>query len=501
MSTNNQLGRCYPFLGKFKITSRFGPRNTGIAGASTDHKGVDLVSLGDWTVVAVSPGTVTEVGYNKTRGKYVWISTEDGFGTMYQHLAKTYVTTGQKVNAKTPVGYMGNTGVGSGAHLHFEVSKSPSFSETQKNRNAYYINPMVYFGTLATEYLDKKHTQLDGSGMLTAGEVQQTEYEQANNTLSQITESGEHYKIDGLTGTSYDLMYGRKYRIFVTLKSGQTLDISSLRCTFEITKSWERKEDYCMVSVYNLNANDENRIIQEGDKVTIEAGYAGEFYGQIYTGNVFQTLRAKENGTDFVLSIIAYDTYVYSLYNVTNTTIIAQSSMRQAVNAITSPINQGVITNKTNEITYPRGKVLFGVSDVLLKQIERTTDSTYYIENGQANIVSATDISNNEIFDLTPESGLVGSPSQSQQGITCQCLMNPLIKINSLFHIDNTKVRTARLSLGSYQIPLDADGIYRVIKIQYTGDTWGSDWYLNIDAITQVGTLPGLAQNSGTFIN
>lgn len=500
VSTNNTVAKCYPFNGKFKITSRFGPRNTGIAGASTDHKGVDLVSLGDWTVVSVAPGMVKEVGYNKTRGNYVWVANDDGYGCMYQHLAKVYVKVLDKVEPKTPIGYMGNTGVGSGAHLHFEVSSSTSFSQTQKNRNAYYINPLIYFGTNNSDYLDKNKSQLNGSGML-VDYSQTQDTTQLGNILSNITESGENYKIKGLTGTSYDIMYGRKYRILISDKNGQTLDVSTLRCTFEIVKSWERKEDYCKISIYNLNANDENKIIQEGEKVIVEAGYAGEFYGQIYTGNIFQTLRSKEEGVDFVLSIIAYDSYVYSLYNVTNTTIIAKSSMRQAVNAITSTIKEGNITSKTNEIHYPRGKVLFGSPDGLLKQIEKTTDSTYYIENSEANIVSPSDISKDEIFDLGPQTGLIGTPSQSQEGISCRCLMNPKIKINSLFHIDNAKIRTARLNLGNYQIPLDAEGIYRVIRMQYSGDTWGLEWYLEIDAITQTGTLPGLAENSGNYIN
>jgi hypothetical protein len=34
---------------------------------------------------------------------------------------------------------------------------------------------------------------------------------------------------------------------------------------------------------------------------------------------------------------------------------------------------------------------------------------------------------------------------------------------------------------------LDKDGIYRVIKINYSGDTRGQDWYLNFETIDQLG--------------
>lgn len=489
-SSGRSLSISYPFNGKFKITSLFGPRNTGIPGASTDHLGVDLVALEDKTVLAAYDGKVTKIdtkGSSK-RGKYIWISQVDGKGTIYQHLADIYVKVGDTVRAGSRIGLMGSTGIGSGAHLHFGVSIKSSWDETMKNRKANAMNPL--------DYLALTNTNQKVGTVLTGGFVVSTSY-----GLPQSTSTEPQQKVIELKGVSHDILYGRRYRIFVELDDGSAFDVSTLRCKFSITKSWYQCDNECVVSIYNLSASDENKIIKNGQRIYVEAGYTGSFYGLIYSGNVFQCFRGKENGTDYVLSIVAYDSPSYSLYNVTSTTMIAQATMRQAVDEVTKAIAKGEIATKTSEIVYPRGKVLFGNPNALLQQIKRSIDATYYIDNGKINLIGSSDYADDVVFDLGPDSGLIGSPSQTDQGITCECLLNPIIKLNDLFHIDNAKVKGKKIELGDYQVPLDAEGLYRAIKLEYEGDTRGDDWKTTITALTQAGALPSMAENMGTVIN
>ena len=109
------------------ITSKFGRRNTGIAGASTNHKGIDISkngsSCGD-VVIASRAGTVIAVTDNGgARGTYIKIDHGDGVVTLYQHMIKGSYTVnlGDTVKQGQKIGLIGNTGVGSGCHLHFEV--------------------------------------------------------------------------------------------------------------------------------------------------------------------------------------------------------------------------------------------------------------------------------------------------------------------------------------------------------------------------------------------
>lgn len=109
------------------ITSHFGRRNTGIQGASTDHKGIDIAKNGGacgLNIIASRDGVVTTVTDDGgKRGTYVVIDHQDGAQTLYQHMQKGSYTVkvGDTVVQGQKIGLIGNTGVGSGCHLHFEV--------------------------------------------------------------------------------------------------------------------------------------------------------------------------------------------------------------------------------------------------------------------------------------------------------------------------------------------------------------------------------------------
>ncbi len=105
-----------------KITSDFGPRNTGIKGASTNHRGVDIGVKSGTDIYSAADGTVTAVGYNKYRGYYVVIyHSELNISTLYQHLSSYDVKKGDNVVAGEKIADSGSSGIGSGAHLHFGV--------------------------------------------------------------------------------------------------------------------------------------------------------------------------------------------------------------------------------------------------------------------------------------------------------------------------------------------------------------------------------------------
>ncbi len=107
------------------ITSPLGSRYTGIAGASTNHMGIDIGRVGyDTQVVASKAGTVIISDYNKYRGNYVVVSHGSGNTTTYQHLSKRSVSVGAKVAQGQVLGITGSTGVSRGAHLHFEITEN-----------------------------------------------------------------------------------------------------------------------------------------------------------------------------------------------------------------------------------------------------------------------------------------------------------------------------------------------------------------------------------------
>jgi murein DD-endopeptidase MepM/ murein hydrolase activator NlpD len=108
-----------------RITSPFGNRNTGIAGASTNHKGVDIGGVYYSSQVhAAKAGTVIVSQYSSSYGNYVVVSHGSGNTTLYAHMSSRSVSVGQWVDQGDVLGITGSTGISSGPHLHFEITEN-----------------------------------------------------------------------------------------------------------------------------------------------------------------------------------------------------------------------------------------------------------------------------------------------------------------------------------------------------------------------------------------
>ena len=106
------------------LTSHFGNRNAPTSGASTNHKGIDIV-LKDSSIPAVTGGEVIASGYNSSMGNYITIKDSNGYKHTYMHMAsKPKYKTGSYVPEGSTIGIMGSTGISTGDHLHYQVQDS-----------------------------------------------------------------------------------------------------------------------------------------------------------------------------------------------------------------------------------------------------------------------------------------------------------------------------------------------------------------------------------------
>jgi len=102
-------------------TSGFGMRRHPITRRPDMHAGVDFVSYGDTRIFASGHGVVKFAGENGGYGNMVSIDHGYGIETLYAHMSRIDVKEGQRVRPSTVLGRMGNTGLSTGPHLHFEV--------------------------------------------------------------------------------------------------------------------------------------------------------------------------------------------------------------------------------------------------------------------------------------------------------------------------------------------------------------------------------------------
>lgn len=113
------------------LTSSYGMRRSPIDGNHRMHEGIDLAAPVGTDVLAARNGTVLETGFHQVLGKYIILSHDGGWRTVYGHLLSIDIVLNQVVASGTIIAKVGSTGMSTGPHLHFEIrlggtSKDPS---------------------------------------------------------------------------------------------------------------------------------------------------------------------------------------------------------------------------------------------------------------------------------------------------------------------------------------------------------------------------------------
>jgi murein DD-endopeptidase MepM/ murein hydrolase activator NlpD len=135
-STTGMMGM--PANGRF--SSSFGMRRHPILGYVRMHKGIDIAAPYGSPVYAATDGVVQIAGLSAGYGNLVKINHGGGYGTGYGHLSRILVRPGQQVRKGQQIGAIGNTGLSTGPHLHYELyrggvavnPRSVSFSTTRQ---------------------------------------------------------------------------------------------------------------------------------------------------------------------------------------------------------------------------------------------------------------------------------------------------------------------------------------------------------------------------------
>jgi murein DD-endopeptidase MepM/ murein hydrolase activator NlpD len=106
------------------VSSRFGMRRHPILGYRRMHAGLDFRAGHGTAIVAVTDGTVNGAGRMGGCGNAVRIDHGGGLQTRYCHMSRMAVRSGQRVSRGQVIGYVGSTGLSTGAHLHYEMYRN-----------------------------------------------------------------------------------------------------------------------------------------------------------------------------------------------------------------------------------------------------------------------------------------------------------------------------------------------------------------------------------------
>ena len=289
----------------------------------------------------------------------------------------------------------------------------------------------------------------------------------------------------------------RQFSLVIGDKEGNGLDLSDLRCRFEIRSASVQSPSQLTARIYNLSRSTADKIQKEFTHIWIQAGYE-QNYGLIFGGTIRQKIIGRESPTDTFLEIIAADGDAAYNWGIVNSSVAAGYTKSEQLKQIADSLQEFEITNgylpEFDEEKAPRGKVMFGMTRDYLRYLSKTANCTWKIEDGKLNVVPANKPIPNTAIVLTSMTGMIGMPQQTIDGIMVRCLINPSIKWGSMIKIDNASIQNQKIDV-SYTfvntIPdVSTDGLYLVYGINIIGDTRGQSWYYDLACIANQGMPP-----------
>jgi len=238
-----------------------------------------------------------------------------------------------------------------------------------------------------------------------------------------------------------------------------------MRIVFDGYKSTGGGLNKLTVMIYNLKESTRLKLIKDPEQqkrinVTLQVGYKGQlrdvFKGQIYKAS------SSRSGADYITKLESLDGG-FAFFNSKTTKTI--KSKDNAINQvlIDAGLERGAIS-LPSQLTRP--KVMVGNSIQLLDDFLEDGYS-WYIDNGKLNIINE----NGEALQgfipvVSPETGLITTPSREMSIITFDTLINPSIVLGGLCQLIST-------------VAPHINGKHKVYEIGFKGDYDGDSWQMS----------------------
>lgn len=116
------------------MCSGFGGRRHPILGYTKMHTGVDWAAPYGTPIFASGNGTIEKVGWEGSYGKYIRIKHPNGYETAYGHMTAFAkgMEPGKRVRQGQVIGFVGSTGLSTGAHVHYEILVNGRFVDPMR---------------------------------------------------------------------------------------------------------------------------------------------------------------------------------------------------------------------------------------------------------------------------------------------------------------------------------------------------------------------------------
>lgn len=310
-------------------------------------------------------------------------------------------------------------------------------------------------------------------------------------------------------------------RLLVTANSQPALptnqpgiELGALRIHFTVNAMDTDVPPTAEIRVFNLSDATAKQIQKEFQSVTLQAGYEDDPFGVIFTGTIIRVKKGKLNNITPFVDILASNLDVIYNFGFVNASLKAGSSFKDHTDAIKNSVNnssvaQGAAGAQSQGLQYgnipdsfgtggtlPRGKVLFGLARDKLGTVADSTGTVWSIgPDGKVSFHALTGYLPGEAVVINAQTGMIGVPIATTQGIEVSCLLNPQIKAGTLIKLNNADITTTTNvyqgagypAYSDYQFfaNTSTDGTYVTMVVEHEGDSrgTGNDWLTRIVAL------------------
>jgi hypothetical protein len=292
--------------------------------------------------------------------------------------------------------------------------------------------------------------------------------------------------------------------------------LSDFRIQFTVNAMDTDAPPTAIIRIFNLADSTASQISKEFQNVTLQAGYENGNFGVIFQGSIMRVRKGRLSNIDTFVDIMASTLGALKLFGTVGATIPAGTSPSGQIAAVTNhanntPVAQGNAGSPAQQLkvgdtssldssggVIPRGKVVFGPWSDHFNDVADSTGSVWSIgPDGTVNFHKLTGYNSGTAVVLNAETGVVGIPASTIQGIEVNCLLNPLIKPGTRIQLNNSDIVTQSVTNSSQGFPAysdyqsgftantSTDGIYMVFVVEHEGDNRdpGAAWLTKIIAL------------------
>ncbi len=161
--------------------------------------------------------------------------------------------------------------------------------------------------------------------------------------------------------------------------AGQAIDLSELRVRFQIDQQTLQTPNVADITITNLSDQTVQRITKEGTRVTLDAGYQ-DGHGIIFSGQIIQKRKGRDNPVDTYLNIIAQDgDRAYNQATVNKTLAPGHTYKDQVMAAYEAMKPYGVTLGHIADLgskVMPASRVLFGMARDVLRVVSTSVGAS-----------------------------------------------------------------------------------------------------------------------------